>query len=116
MRVSLLSVTGLSILAALGSTLAGCGGGGNPPGTDREEGQTDYTSAPPAGQAGGGSFGGSSGGGAAPTANGASDKSTGALPDQNKRTIAETDIYRLDGNRLYYLNSYRGLMVFDVTN
>jgi hypothetical protein len=31
------------------------------------------------------------------------------------RTVEETDLYRLDGNRLYYLNSYRGLMVFDVT-
>jgi hypothetical protein len=34
------------------------------------------------------------------------------------RTVEETDIYRFDAttNRLYYLNSYRGLMVFDVTN
>ena len=32
------------------------------------------------------------------------------------RTVEETDLYRLDGNRLYYLNCYRGLMVFDVTN
>ncbi len=31
------------------------------------------------------------------------------------RTVEETDLYRLDGNRLYYLNSFRGLMVFDVT-
>ena len=30
--------------------------------------------------------------------------------------MQETDLYRLEGNRLYYLNSYRGLMVFDVTN
>lgn len=32
------------------------------------------------------------------------------------RSVQETDLYRLDGNRLYYLNAYRGLMVFDVTN
>jgi hypothetical protein len=32
------------------------------------------------------------------------------------RTVQETDLYRLEGNRLYYLNGYRGLMVFDVTN
>ena len=31
------------------------------------------------------------------------------------RTVEETDLYRLEGNRLYYLNGYRGLMVFDVT-
>lgn len=30
--------------------------------------------------------------------------------------VEETDLYRLEGNRLYYLNAYRGLMVFDVTN
>ena len=32
------------------------------------------------------------------------------------RTVEETDLYRLEGNRLYYLNGYRGLMVFDVTD
>jgi hypothetical protein len=31
-------------------------------------------------------------------------------------TVQETDLYRLDGNRLYYLNAYRGLMVFDVSS
>lgn len=43
-----------------------------------------------------------------PTASGGSSTPT--------RTVEETDLYRLDGNRLYYLNTYRGLMVFDVTN
>ncbi len=32
------------------------------------------------------------------------------------RTVQETDLYRVSGNFLYYLNSYRGLMVFDITN
>jgi hypothetical protein len=33
------------------------------------------------------------------------------------RTVQETDLYRFDAttNRLYYLNAYRGLMVFDLT-
>jgi hypothetical protein len=30
--------------------------------------------------------------------------------------VEETDLYRLEGDRLYYLNAYRGLMVFDVSN
>jgi hypothetical protein len=30
--------------------------------------------------------------------------------------VQETDLYRLEGSRLYYLNSYRGLMIFDVSN
>jgi hypothetical protein len=32
------------------------------------------------------------------------------------RDVEETDLYRLEGDRLYYLNSYRGLMVFDVSD
>src|SRR5215470_15397131 len=42
--------------------------------------------------------------------------SPGATSTPPTRTVEETDIYRLEGNRLYYLNSYRGLMVFDVTD
>jgi hypothetical protein len=30
--------------------------------------------------------------------------------------VEETDLYAVEGTRLYYLNSYRGLMVFDITN
>ncbi len=30
--------------------------------------------------------------------------------------MEETDLYRLEGDRLYYLNGYRGLMVFDVSD
>lgn len=51
-------------------------------------------------------------GAAAPASSaGATDTST-----TQSRTVQETDLYRLDGNLLYYLNSYRGLMVFDLTN
>jgi hypothetical protein len=32
------------------------------------------------------------------------------------RTVEETDLYRVEGDRLYYLNGYRGLMVFDISN
>jgi hypothetical protein len=53
-------------------------------------------------------------GGAAPAA--PADTATAPPIDPNTRTVSETDIYRLDGNRLYYLSGYRGLMVFDVTN
>ncbi len=112
----LASVLGLS---ALSTFLPACSSGGgdagqqNPDG--RVKGQTSFQSAPPAG---GSSFGGGRGGGEASA--GAADN--GATPSQNKtgtappRTVEETDLYRLDGNRLYYLNAYRGLMVFDVTN
>src|SRR6185436_9658618 len=32
------------------------------------------------------------------------------------RKVEETDLYRVEGDRLYYLNGYRGLMVFDIAN
>jgi hypothetical protein len=88
---------------------AGCDGGN----FKRVVGQTDFVSAPPAGNAAGHSStftnGATAGGAAVPqTASTATTTPT--------RTVEETDLYRLDGNRLYYLNSYRGLMVFDVTD
>ena len=78
---------------------------------DRSIGQTSFASAPPNGQGGGGGRGvdtadGGAGSGAAPPSPTA----------PATRTVEETDLYRLEGNRLYYLNGYRGLMVFDVTN
>ncbi len=104
-------------------------------------GKTAFESAPPYGASGpgGGAFasaggasgssggGGTAGGGTASNAGAASTPpgapaaapALGGSPDTStapSRAVQETDLYRLDGNRLYYLNSYRGLMVFDVTN
>lgn len=114
----LVPVTGLALAAGCGSSDEQ----GNPPAnTEREEGQTDFSSAPPASQGGGGrSFGGSSSGGAesanagapAPAADSAQQGGAGGA----QREVKETDLYRVDGDRLYYLNSYRGLMVFDISN
>jgi hypothetical protein len=96
--------TSLTVLAAL---LAGCGN----PDRDRAPGQTQFESAPP----GGG--GGETDGAGAPGAPGAgSGKGDAPSPTSAPRTVQETDLYRLEGNRLYYLNAYRGLMVFDVTD
>lgn len=111
-------VVGLIGLAPLAcveapATPAPDGGGGNLP-----MGTSDFVSAPPGGQsdplnsAGNGTpTAGADAGTAAPP--GAGDR-TGA--SSTPRTIEETDLYRLDGDRLYYLNGYRGLMVFDVSN
>jgi hypothetical protein len=78
---------------------------------DRSVGQTSFESAPPNGSrgvAGGVGIGGDSAGSGAGL--------PGAPSPTSTRTVQETDLYRLEGNRLYYLNAYRGLMVFDVTN
>jgi hypothetical protein len=122
LRLSPLLVTlaGLGIVpAALGA--CGGGGGGSPGGgTQRVTGQSDYASAPLPGSGGAASHGAQGG---APAANAGAGSSSGgtaapSAPSQAtpNRTVQETDIYRVDGNRLYYLNSYRGLMVFDVTD
>jgi hypothetical protein len=84
--------------------------------TKRVVGQTDFVSAPPAGNSVGLSGAqssastGAGGGAAVPAVSGATTTTTAP------RTVEETDLYRLEGDRLYYLNSYRGLMVFDVTD
>lgn len=80
---------------------------------DRTPGQTTFVSAPPNGA--GGQGGGGGAGGADDGAGNAPTPGDGSAP-QSPRQVEETDLYRLEGNRLYYLNSYRGLMVFDVTD
>ncbi|MET0594204.1 MAG: beta-propeller domain-containing protein [Polyangiaceae bacterium] len=103
-----------------------CGGSDNAPGggTERVEGQSDFVSAPPSGFVGGsrdsigGSTGSGGGGGAGGTTTGTptsppGGSGTGSTPD---RQVEETDLYRVEGDRLYYINGYRGLMVFDVSD
>lgn len=111
---TLISVVTLSALCVGPSMLVACGSKGESP-SERIEGQSEFVSAPPNGAAGSrGSFGAESG---APSSDGAAPAPGGVgakVPDARK--IEETDLYRLEGDRLYYLNSYRGLMVFDVTD
>jgi hypothetical protein len=120
-RTSTLLVSTLAILGCASCFLGACSSGTHSStGTPRRTGQSTYASAPtPGSNNGRGGFGapaanagvsssGSSSGGAAPSQG----AGTGSAP----RTVQETDIYRVDGNRLYYLNSFRGLMVFDITN
>ncbi len=74
-------------------------------------GSSEFESAPPAGTSGTRATNETSGAadaGAAPAPSGSGATTSTA------RAVEETDIYRLDGERLYYLNGYRGLMVFDV--
>ena len=111
MRIgSVLGLASLTTLAALVPSLGACGGSNNAS-AERVAGQTEFESAPPASQQTGGSSTGDADAGAAPSARDATSGAGAAAP---ARTVQETDIYRLDGDRLYYLNSYRGLMVFDV--
>ncbi len=113
--LSLRSRSGVLALVVLGAPVGvgACSSGGSGPGSSQgpPSGQSDFVSAPFAGQSGGGN---ASNGAAAGFA--ASTPAASGTGSSTTRTVQETDLYRLDGNRLYYLNSYRGLMVFDVTN
>ncbi len=101
-------------LASFGAVLVvGCGSSGSP--ADRVMGQSEFQSvAPGANQSRGGSL--SLNAGASDTAPQAGGKTATSSASTTPRTVEETDLYRLEGDRLYYLNSYRGLMVFDVSN
>jgi hypothetical protein len=104
--------------ASSGAASSGSVGTGGPP-----VGVSDFESAPApglnVGRAVAGGAPGVAGGAAGPNG---SQSSAPAAPtasgsSSTPRTVQETDLYRFDAatNRLYYLNGYRGLMVFDLT-
>jgi hypothetical protein len=107
-------VTG-ALVSGLAMVPLACGG--SSASQQRTVGQSDFASvAPGSGQAVGHGVSDSAGG---PEA--AAGGATAAVPgnsssDSSTRTVEETDLYRLEGDRLYYLNAYRGLMVFDVSD
>ena len=90
-------------------------------------GQTDFVSEEPgpsttrgssdAAAAGGAAIAGT---GAAPPAAAApsSDSTAGApgAPSGRVADVEEADIYKIDGNRLLYFNTYRGFLIFDITD
>lgn len=111
----------LAVLLATACGTAACSSStGSTGGTDRIEGQTDFSSSPPGQNVGRGlaqdSVGSTGAGGPTSAAvPGASNASAGAAQSAAPRTVEETDLYRVEGNRLYYLNGYRGLMIFDIS-
>jgi hypothetical protein len=102
----------LGTLFSLGSLLAlGCGSSSGPS-QGRVVGQSEFQSVSP----GSGSGGPGRGGTLSAGAQDAAPNAAGTASATPTRTVEETDLYRLEGDRLYYLNAYRGLMVFDVSN
>jgi hypothetical protein len=83
---------------------------------DRQPGQTGFVSAPPGAQTNSNAGTSRSGGADAAAASDAGASAADSPATGNTRQVQETDVYRVDGTRLYYLNSYRGLLVFDITN
>jgi hypothetical protein len=115
---ALVALAGVALLPTL---IGACGTASSspaPPPAQRATGQSDYASAPLPGS-GGAAHGAADAGAAASAGSGSSGGSGGAsapAASAPARQVQETDIYRVDGDRLYYLNSYRGLMVFDVSD
>jgi hypothetical protein len=98
-----------------------CSGGAKP--GEPQPGQTDFTTVSPAQQGGPGRAAGeavpgaatgSAGTGGAATAD-SSAKAPGA-PGGRVADVQEADIYRIDHNRLFYLNTYRGFVAYDVND
>ncbi len=108
----------LALVLSVGSALVGCSKDSTPGKTpDLVAGQSDFTSAPPNANGRGTLAAGE--GDAAPSAAAGATSASGAgkgATTAATRKVEETDLYRLDGDRLYYLNQYRGLMVFDVSD
>jgi hypothetical protein len=75
-----------------------------------EPGQQGFISQPPSGSGRGLTLGAT---GATPQSNNAGGN-TGSV--SSSRTIQEADLYKVVGNTLYWVNTYRGLQIIDVTN
>jgi hypothetical protein len=103
-------VFSLLALAALGQACKGSSSS-----SDLQPGETDFTSQGPNQQdrnfndaAGAPTAGGAAGtGGSAPPE---------AAPSGRVADVQEADIYRIDKNRLFYLNTYRGFVAYDVND
>lgn len=123
-RYSSPAVFSALLVVGAGSSLIGACSGGAPSASGRVHGQTQYASAPAPGSytSGGGAFGsadaaaGATNAGSSGSSSGGAQSGSGSGSGGSSRSVQETDIYRVDGSRLYYLNSYRGLMVFDISN
>jgi hypothetical protein len=103
----------LALAAAAAALAAGAGGCDGGP-ADPIPGQTDFESE----DVSGGSLGGRQNAGAVPGAGVTADAAGRSVPPPSGRTAAveEADIYRVDQNRLFYLNTYRGFVIYDVAD
>lgn len=117
------TMRGYTTAVLVAFALAACGNKVTKELEARVEGQTEYASAAPNGQSpevsnsrGGRNLSAGGTGGDEAAAPQADSSKGGDSGSSSPRAVSETDIYRLDGDRLYYLNAYRGLMIFDVSN
>ncbi|MDF3068054.1 MAG: hypothetical protein K0R38_3655 [Polyangiaceae bacterium] len=113
------ALSALGLVVALGTSSVACSSDDDGKTKALAKGQSEFSSAPPSSQGRNGPVLGAEDGAA--SGGGGTASGPGAQPPKSdaggvKREVEETDLYRLDGDRLYYLNQYRGLMVFDVSD
>ncbi|HEX2659979.1 MAG TPA: beta-propeller domain-containing protein [Polyangia bacterium] len=97
--------------ALLGLGGAACDGGGQSPLTP---GQTTFETDDPVG--GGRQLTPGANAGAADSAGKGATTAQPGAPSGRTGTVEEADIYRIDGNRMFYFNTYRGFLVYDLTD
>jgi hypothetical protein len=109
-KLSMIRTLWFAAVAAVVGLAAGCSkqGPAGPP----QIGQDQFVSqAPQNGQGGQGGVMTAGGVAGTPTA-----QTNGTTSSSGQRTIQEADIYKVVGNTLYMLNTYRGLQILDVSN
>ena len=114
-RVIIVGVLTLG-LAAAGTS--GCGEGGGVEDV-LYPGQTDFTNHEPGNGEWGGRYGAEgdtnmSGGGAPGAKDGSAPPA--APPQGRVADVEEADIYKVDKNKLFYLNTYRGFLIYDLAD
>ena len=103
----------LRLLVAVVSALYACDD--STPPDNRVTGQTDFTTVEQGSSArssGTGGGGGGAGNAAPPAAPPVS--ATDRAPAGRVASVEEADIYKLSGTHLYYLNTYRGFLIYDI--
>ena len=99
----------LALLLAGGAAAVGCDSSSTP--DPRNPGQTDFETEQPGGGLG------NKGEVAFPTTAGGSRDAAGTPPPSGRTgPVEEADIYRIDQNRLFYLNTYRGFLIYDLND
>jgi hypothetical protein len=109
----------VALAFALAAAL-GCGGSGPPgpgPSDGRTKGQTEFTSVEQPGGPRGGGVDNAGGPGTAPgSVTGQPAPTTPGAPMGRVADVQEADIYKLSGTRLFYFNTYRGFIVYDIAD
>jgi len=122
MRLSPTLAPRIFTLLASSMVVAACGGSTSPTAEQPTELPTYTSEAPATGANGNGATfaGGGTLGVAGPTASGTDSQGTATVapvvPGGRVADVQEADVYRIQNNKLFLLNTYRGFLVYDISN